>query len=132
MGNLQVEIVTPTRFLDEGSVTYVRCPGLDGSFGVMVNHAPAVIALSIGEIKLIRNSNEEEFLATGGGYAEISGDKVLLLVESAERHTEIDKERARLAAERAKQRLQKKTGVDINRARSALLRSMNRLKVAQR
>ncbi len=132
MGNLQLEIVTPTRYLDEGDITYVRCPGLDGSFGVMANHAPAVMALSIGEIKVVRDNKEVEYLATGGGYAEISADKVLLLVESAERNDEIDTARAEKAAERAKRRLQKKSGIDVNRARSALLRSLNRLKVAQR
>ncbi|SVB56493.1 uncharacterized protein METZ01_LOCUS209347, partial [marine metagenome] len=47
-------------------VEYVRCPGFDGSFGVMANHREAIIALGIGEIKVTKKG-KNHFLATSGG-----------------------------------------------------------------
>ena len=45
MSTFRLEIVTPTKILDEGQVEYVRCPGLDGSFGVLANHREASLPL---------------------------------------------------------------------------------------
>ena len=47
-----VEIVTPIRELKLQDVSYLRCPGLDGSFGIMNNHREGIFALSVGEIKV--------------------------------------------------------------------------------
>ena len=63
MGIFQLEIVTPIKIFDEGQVEYVRCPGLDGSFGVLANHREAIIALGVGEIKVTKNG-KDHFLAT--------------------------------------------------------------------
>ena len=65
-----VEIVTPIRELKLEDVVYLRCPGLDGSFGVMNNHRQGIFALSVGEIKVSQNG-KSEYYATGGGFAEI-------------------------------------------------------------
>ena len=70
MNMFNLEIVTPIRALDEGQVGYVRCPGLDGSFGIMANHQEGIFALSVGEIKLTRNG-KDEFLENGGGLSDI-------------------------------------------------------------
>jgi len=48
MSSFSLEIVTPIRELDEEQVNYVRCPGLDGSFGLMANHRGGIIALTVG------------------------------------------------------------------------------------
>ena len=38
MTSYNVEIVTPIRELNLQDVSYLRCPGLDGSFGIMNDH----------------------------------------------------------------------------------------------
>jgi len=131
MATFPVEIVTPTRVITEENVTYLRCQGVDGSFGVMAGHTAAIIVLTIGEIKIVAN-NQEKWLATSGGFADISDEKVLLLLETAEQSFEIDQERARAAKERADQRLKNKGKIDVFRAEAALLRAINRLKVSNR
>ncbi len=50
MSTFALEIVTPTKTVDQGEVTYIRCPGADGLFGVMAGHTPGLFALSAGEI----------------------------------------------------------------------------------
>ncbi len=131
--SLSVEIVTPTGISVEHQVEYVRAPGLDGLFGVMPGHVPAIIALDVGEISIEQN-DDREYWATGGGYAEIHQDRVILLVESAERSSDIDTERAESSAERARNRLEKKREeqIDEARARASLERALNRLGVANR
>ena len=132
MSTFQFEIVTPTRILDKGQVNYVRCPGMDGSFGVMANHLEGIIALSIGEIK-VTIDGKEEYLATSGGYTEITDEKMQLLVESVEGSDEIDTDRAERSLERAQVRKEKHSPeIDGARVEVSLYRALNRLRVARR
>ncbi len=132
MSTFQFEIVTPTRILDKGQVNYVRCPGIDGSFGVMANHLEGIIALSIGEIK-VTIDGKEEYLATSGGYTEITDEKMQLLVESVEGSDEIDMDRAKRSLERAQVRKEKHSPeIDGARVEVSLYRALNRLRVARR
>jgi F-type H+-transporting ATPase subunit epsilon len=131
MASFSIEIVTPKRVITEDNVSYLRCPGADGSFGVMTGHTAAIIALSVGEVK-IEIGNQEKWIATSGGFVDILTDKVLLLLETAELATEIDVERAKAAMQRAKDRINTKGKIDISRADAALLRAINRLKVSGR
>ena len=130
MSPFQLEIVTPTKLLDEGQVEYVRCPGLDGSFGVMASHREAIIALGVGEIKVTQNG-KDHFLATSGGFAEITREKVELLLETYERTEEIDTSRAENALQRAEERIKAK-GMDTISNKAALERAENRLRVSKR
>ncbi len=130
MNSFQLEIVTPTKISDEGQVDYVRCPGLDGSFGIMSNHREAIFALDVGEIKVTQNG-KDHYLATSGGFAEVTKEKVELLLETYERADEIDAARAEEALKRAQER---KTVKEIDTARNdiSLLRAINRLNVSER
>ena len=132
MNTIQLEIVTPTRILDEGQVSYVRCPGVDGSFGVMANHIEGIIVLDIGEVK-VRKDSQDEYLSISGGYAEIMEDRLELLVESVEKSSEIDSERAEMSMKRARTR-KSEQDPELNEARieASLARALNRLRVSKR
>ena len=130
MSTFQLEIVTPTKTLDQGGVSYVRCPGTKGLFGVMGGHTEALFALAVGEIK-VRKDGNTSYLSTSGGYAEVTREKVSLLLETVEEAREIDASRAQEASDRAKARLSKKEGDEV-RARESLFRAVNRLKVSSR
>ena len=130
MSTFQLEIVTPTKTLDQGGVSYIRCPGTEGFFGVMGGHTEALFALSVGEIKVTKDGNTS-YLSTSGGYAEVTREKVSLLLETVEEAREIDASRAQEASDRAKARLSKKEGDEV-RARESLFRAVNRLKVSSR
>ena len=132
MNSYNVEIVTPIREIKLDDVAYLRCPGLDGSFGVMSNHREGVIALSVGEIKVTQNG-QDEYFATGGGFAEIVDDSVKLLVESLEKSNEIDSERANQSLERAKTRkINKDSELTEARIDASLARALNRLQISKR
>jgi len=130
LSTFQLEIVTPTKSLDQGGVSYVRCPGTKGLFGVMGGHTEALFLLAVGEIKVTKDGNTT-YLSTSGGYAEVTREKVSLLLETVEEAREINASRAQEASDRAKARLSKKEGDEV-RARESLYRAVNRLKVSSR
>jgi F-type H+-transporting ATPase subunit epsilon len=126
----KLEIVTPKKVVFSGDVTSFSAPGVLGGFQVLKSHAPFLSSLSIGEVKVIDAAGNESRYATSGGFVEVHENKVILLAETAERSDEIDVWRAEAARERARKRLAKKRAeIDDDRARLALYRAMNRLKV---
>ncbi|MCH7575979.1 MAG: ATP synthase F1 subunit epsilon [Candidatus Marinimicrobia bacterium] len=127
----QLEIVTPLEVIDCGQVEYLRASGRDGLFGVEARHTRMMAALNVGEVKVV-SGGRNRYYAIGPGYADIQGQSVQLLVESAEESHSIDAARAKAASERARSRLKQKTDVDAARAESALARAVNRLNVAGR
>ena len=132
MNNFNVDIVTPSKNLNLENITYLRCPGLDGAFGVLPNLQEGIFALGVGELKVIKNG-ESDYFSLGGGFAEIVSNKIKLLVESVESSSEIDSERANNALARATERKSKsKTNYDQSRINASFLRAMNRLKVSKR
>ena len=132
MSAYNVEIVTPIRELKLQDVSYLRCPGLDGSFGIMNNHREGIFALSVGEIKVFQDG-KSKYYATGGGFAEIYNDSVKLLVESLEKSNEIDSDRANDSFRRAQQRkTEQNSEVNDARVEASLARALNRLRVSKR
>ena len=128
------ELATPTRLLVSSEVDEVVAPGSEGYFGVLPGHAPFLTTLTAGELTY-RHGREEEHLAVIGGFAEVSGDHVIILAEAAERPEEIDRARAAQAKQRAEQRLAGRTptasseDIDYTRALAALARALARLQV---
>ncbi|MBI3193239.1 MAG: F0F1 ATP synthase subunit epsilon [Ignavibacteriae bacterium] len=131
--NFQREIVTPQRVVFKGDVESFTAPGSLGSFQVLVNHAPLLSAIGVGETKMRDKQGNEIHYATSGGFVEVMNNRVVMLAESAECSNEIDVSRAEKAKSRAKDRLeQHPKEIDVERARAALARAMNRLKIAGR
>ncbi len=133
MSTFNLDVVTPTRNLEEMVVSYVRCPGLDGSFGIMANHQEGIFSLDIGEI-MIKTKSETKYLSTSGGFAEIVNDGVSILVETVESASDIDIPRAEAALQRARDRKSSSDNENLDQARleSALSRALNRLQVAKK
>jgi F-type H+-transporting ATPase subunit epsilon len=127
----KLEIVTPKKIAFSGDVISFSAPGVVGGFQVLKSHAPFLSNIAVGEVKLVDVAGTGSRFATSGGFVEVHDNKVILLAETAERSDEIDVSRAEAARERARKRLaEKNPGDDIERARFALFRAMNRLKVA--
>lgn len=130
---LLLEVVTPDRLVLSTQAEVVVCPGAEGQFGVLPGHIPFLSALEIGEM-YYKAGGKTEYLAVSGGFAEVTGEKVTIVAESAEMGREIDVERARRALERAEKRIAagKTAEIDWARAEAALRRSLVRAKVAGR
>jgi F-type H+-transporting ATPase subunit epsilon len=131
----QLTIVTPQGSIFDGPVDNVVLPGTEGDFGVLESHERLLAPLRIGEAE-IREAGGTTFAAIADGFAQVDGDKVVVLVESCEVDGDLDVARAQLAHERAEQGLSE-LGADADEKRrwdfeAALERARNRLEVAKR
>jgi len=133
MGRLNLEIVTPEKVLVSQEVDMVVAPGTEGAFGVLPGHVLFLSGIVPGELHYTSGSERESMVVTAG-FAEVSNDRVSILVDAAEKAADIDTDRARSAIERAKERLAKERtneDVDFRRAESALGRAIVRIRVAE-
>jgi F-type H+-transporting ATPase subunit epsilon len=103
---MQVELVSPERILYSGEADMViaRTVG-GGEIAFLTGHAPFVGALDIATVT-IRSSGGDETVAVHGGFVEVSHDTVTILSDVAELSSQIDVERARVAADRAEHQVQ--------------------------
>ena len=129
--HIRLEFVTPERAIAHDEVDEVELPGEEGFFGVLPGHAPLLAALKPGEM-WYRKGSEKTFAFLGGGFAEVTPDRVSILAPVAERAEDIDLARAEAAKRRAEERLAKPmSDVDFERARIALLRAISRLEISK-
>ena len=130
---IRLEVVTPAGAKINEDVDIVNAPGYGGDFGVLANHAPFLSTIKIGTLTY-EKGNKRESLMISGGFCEVSNNKITFLVESAERGSEIDVERALKAKERAEKRLaqaaQQTENFNRRRAEIALQRALARLKTS--
>jgi len=132
MPKIRLEIITAERVVYAGDVDIVVAPGIEGQLGILPHHAPLMTMLQPGEL-MLRKDDEEESMFVSGGFLEVRGDRVVVLADVAERAEEIDIARAEEAKRRAEERItQYPAHVDHARAEAALLRSMMRIKVAEK
>jgi F-type H+-transporting ATPase subunit epsilon len=130
---IQLDIVTPDKQVVHEAVDSVTIPGKSGYLGILPGHAPLLSELRIGEVVYTRGETKHH-LAVSWGFAEVLPDRVIILVQTAERAEEIDLARAERALERAEERLKKITDatIDAERAREAYERALVRLQAARR
>ena len=129
-----LQVVTPEHVVLADSVVSLIAPGTEGKFGVLARHAPLVAELGIGVLDIAYPDGRREPVAVSGGFLEVSAEGVIVLADGAERAEEIDVARAEAARRRSEQRMSGAAAepeVDMERARLALLRALNRLKIAE-
>lgn len=114
----------------QGSCESMVLPVKDGVYGVQAGHSPVLVAIHMGMLKFTVDGENREILV-GDGIAEVTPTFVLLLVDSAERPEDIDKNRAEAARIRAEERLQHKQSMhEYYQTKIALDRAMQRLQTA--
>src|SRR5258707_4855942 len=120
--SIELVIVTPERQLLRQTVVEVTLPGGDGCLGILPGHAPLITELGIGELTYrAKGAGQAEHLAIISGFAEVLGDRVTVLAETAERPEEIDVARAEEAKKRSEQRLASAASdPDVDWARAAV------------
>jgi len=88
----QLSIVTPEKTVYEGQVTSTTLPAADGYLGVWAHHAPMVAAMRPGVLAFndVANPDRALLYAVGGGFCEVSNNKLIILVDSADAAGEIN------------------------------------------
>lgn len=81
--HLAVTLMSPERTLFEGEADLVVAPAWDGEVGILRGHAPMMVLLGSGELRVRRGDVEQRF-SVSGGFLQVVGDRVTVLSERAE------------------------------------------------
>ena len=108
---LTLEIVTPESRVYSDTVDTVVIPTVEGEIGILPGHIPLLTQVGAGELRVSKNG-KTELLAIGDGFAEIDGDKVSILAESAIAEEKIDEAAAENAMQRAQDALRGRETLD--------------------
>ena len=130
MGKLNVKVLSPEAELASSEAIEVSVPAYFGYMGLRPAHAPIISEIGMGTLELKHDSQRSSKYFVSGGYFELLDDELTLLVDVIEKSEEIDLARAGRSVERAIERLNTKTGVDLDIARS--LASLEKAKARKR
>lgn len=78
-----LEIVSPEKLLLSRPVDMVVIPAAEGEIGVLSGHAPMIVMLRGGTIRIYENNQVSARLFVGGGFAEITPDRCTVLANEA-------------------------------------------------
>lgn len=129
MDSILLEIITPQRKAFAETVNAVFVPTVNGRIGVLPKHITLFTALSEGEVK-ITYGGKDWYLAIGGGFMEVTKQKISILVSQAVHANEINEKELEKAQKDAKDILtQKGKTEERTMALASLRRSFLELKV---
>ena len=127
-------IITPEQPVFDDEVDLVITRIADGELGVLVDHAPTVSTVEIGEVR-IHQGDERSIYATSDGFFKVSENLVQILVEEAVPAEEIDVQEAETRVEEAERQLSEVSD-DDDEGRSEVMRRQrvaeNLVRVARR
>lgn len=135
MATILLDIVSPDKgeiFSKDIDMLIVRSTA--GELGILPRHANLLTEL-LPHAMRIKMEGGEQLVALGGGFMEVTPEKITVLADSAELPENIDVERAQRAKKRAEERIAqykqttKESLIDIDRANRALARAKARLLV---
>nr|YP_009661017.1 ATP synthase F0 subunit E [Semenovia gyirongensis]YP_009710196.1 ATP synthase CF1 epsilon subunit [Tetrataenium yunnanense]YP_009710275.1 ATP synthase CF1 epsilon subunit [Heracleum candicans]YP_010161876.1 ATP synthase F0 subunit E [Semenovia thomsonii]YP_010324429.1 ATP synthase CF1 epsilon subunit [Peucedanum angelicoides]YP_010335432.1 CF1 subunit epsilon [Zosima korovinii]YP_010412896.1 ATP synthase CF1 epsilon subunit [Tordyliopsis brunonis]YP_010631399.1 AtpE [Pimpinella thellungia len=106
---LNLCVLTPNRIVWNSKVNEIILSTNSGQIGVLPNHASVATAVDIGILK-IRLDGQWLTMALMGGFARIGNNEITVLVNDAEKGSDIDSQEARQTLEIAEANLRKAEG----------------------
>lgn len=83
-------LVTPVAQMFDRDVTSVILPAHDGQMGVLHLHAPMMVQLGQGELKVMpADGGAEQVLSIKGGFAQVKDNKLVVLTDEATEVAEV-------------------------------------------
>lgn len=78
---MHLEIIKPESNVYQGEAKSVILPGLDGSLGILNNHAPLITTLKAGIVEVTSMEGEELEFEVNGGTVEMVNNKLTVLAQ---------------------------------------------------
>jgi F-type H+-transporting ATPase subunit epsilon len=104
--DLHLRIVTPDRTVVDRKVAGVSFLGLDGSYGVLPNHAPMLTAIALtGYAHVTETDGKTNDLFLSDGFVQVQGNVLTLVCEAGEAAAEIDMARVKAAEAKARAKM---------------------------
>lgn len=79
---MKVSVISPEKTIYEGEADSVVVPAWDGQVGVMRGHAPMLVLLGEGEMRVSTGGSDQRFQISGG-FMQVANDSVTVLSERA-------------------------------------------------
>ena len=132
MNTFSLKVIASDKVFFDGKCGFIIVPALDGEQAIMSHHEDMVIATREGEVRFKEKEEDDWTKAVVGvGCVYISHNRVIMLVDTAERPEDIDRVRAEAALERAKEQLRQKQSIqEYHVSQASMARAMLRLKEA--
>lgn len=128
-----LHVLTATSPFYEGMCESLIIPTVDGRYGVLSGHSDTICAVVPGELYVRLPSGEMRVAACAAGIMKVEKGDVLVLVDSAIRPEDIDKDRARRMADDAREQLLQKQSIEeYHAAQARLARALARLSVREK
>jgi F-type H+-transporting ATPase subunit epsilon len=127
-------IITPEETIFDGEADLVIARIADGEIGVLVDHAPLVSTIEVGDVR-IRQNDERHVFATSDGFFKVSENLVQILVEEAVPAGKIDVDEAENRVEEASREISELADEEEDRRQEAERRQRigeNLVRVARR
>ncbi len=133
MNSFSLHILAAERNFYEGDCLSLVIPITDGSYGIMSNHRNMVAAIVPGIMEYTLPDETRISACVSQGILVVADNDVKVLVDTIETPEEIDINRAKEAADEAKEAiLQKQIIQEYKSAQMISAREMNRLKLKNR
>ena len=130
MRTFTVHILAADQPFYEGECESLVIPTIEGQYGIMAHHRDMIGALVPGVLKFRVPGEPDRIASVSAGLVKIEKNDVLVLVDAAERPEDIDANRARRAADEAKEAiLQHRSIQEYKMAQADLARAVSRLRV---
>ncbi|WP_077613484.1 ATP synthase F1 subunit epsilon [Clostridium sp. Marseille-P2415] len=124
-----LQVLASDKVFYKGLCQKLVIPLADGEKAVLPHHEDMVIAVSIGEMRLMDENGQWIHGVVGNGFVQIVNNRVTMLVDTAEHPEDIDERRAEEARERAAEQLrQSKSIQEHSHFEASLARSLARLR----
>lgn len=128
---MTVEVVSAESHVLSGEARELYARAVEGEIGILPGHAPALVALDVGPLRLTMDDGTKERIAVHQGVLFVGDDgKVIVLADIAERAQDIDLERAKAKAQLAQERLARGTDADLEARLVSLRKQQLRIQVA--
>ena len=129
---MPVSVVSAEDHVLDGEATELYARAVEGEIGILPGHAPALVALDVGPVRITLADGTKARIAVHRGVLFVGDDgKVIVLADIAELAEDIDVARARAKAERITARLEAGTASDVEVQRISLRKQELRIQVAE-
>ena len=92
MATISFDLVSPEHLIFNEEVGMIIVPGKDGDFGVLPGHSKLMSSLRPGRIMVYsENKNLLKSFFVSGGFAEVNPEKCIILAESVDDMSVLDK-----------------------------------------
>ena len=131
---LEVHLVTPEREVWVGTAEMLIAHGVDGDVGILGGHAPLLVQLAIGVVKINLEGGGQLEAVVDGGFLHVGthegGTRADVLAAQAELRDEIDVDAARAAVARLQNHDTHLAEAEVAASRVELQKALARVNLA--